>query len=216
MPFTVEQFLHSIATYNQLVWPAQLVMSALAATVIVLLWRRHRGAFIVSTLAALWIWIGVIYHYRVFSAINPAAKLFSAAFVLQGALLLWLGVVRRSIHFDASRVDRRIGFALIAYALIVYPATSLLAGHRYPELPTFGLPCPTLIFTFGVFAFAAALPWQLFVIPTLWAVVGVSAAVDLGMLEDLALLPAALLAIGVRVARARVATRAPSLSSRRS
>jgi hypothetical protein len=200
MPFTVEQFLDTIAAYNRLVWPVQLILNAIAVVAVALIWKR-RHTSVAAILAALWIWMGIAYHYRVFSAINPAAYFLAAAFVAQATLFMWFGLVRRAVRFDApSRsAPQIVGTGLIAYALIVYPTTAWLAGHAYPHMPTFGLPCPTLIFTFGVLALASAPAWQLFVIPTLWAVIGISAALDLGMVEDLALLPAALFAIAVHV-----------------
>lgn len=46
------------------------------------------------------------------------------------------------------------GIALIADALVLYPVWSAYSGHSYPETATFGLPCPTTIFTIGVLCFA--------------------------------------------------------------
>jgi hypothetical protein len=61
-----------------------------------------------------------------------------------------------------------MGAALVAFALIVYPVLSRLLGHEYPAVPTFGLPCPTTIFTVGVLLFAkAALPRSVLVVPLL-------------------------------------------------
>lgn len=46
-------------------------------------------------------------------------------------------------------------------------------------------PCPTVIFTFGVLLLAKPrLPFWLFVIPAVWAVIGGSAAILLDVRED--------------------------------
>jgi len=45
----------------------------------------------------------------------------------------------------------------VTIALAVDPAWSVLAGHRFPGFPTFGLPCPTALFTTGMQAFGRPL-----------------------------------------------------------
>ena len=39
------------------------------------------------------------------------------------------------------------------FAVLIYPARTYLMGHRYPAFPTFGLPCPTTLFTIGLLVF---------------------------------------------------------------
>src|SRR6478735_636787 len=100
MPFTAQQFFETFAKYNTGVWPAQVVLTALALSVIVLLIRTR-----------------------------PTH--------------------RRWIAAD-------------------------------PAVPTFGLPCPTTIFTIGVLLFAKApVPRSAFIVPVLWALVGSTAAFTL-------------------------------------
>ena len=84
-----------------------------------------------------------------------------------------------------------VGGTLVLFALVVYPLVGHLLGHRYPAVPTFGLPCPTTIFTIGVLLFATApVPRSVFVVPGLWAAVGSTAAFALGVYQDLGLLVA--------------------------
>lgn len=81
-------------------------------------------------------------------------------------------------------------------ALVGYPIVGFLVGHRYPAAPTFGVPCPTTIFTLGLLLWSTGpLARRLTVVPVLWAIVGTSAAVNLGMTEDLGLFVAALCAV---------------------
>ncbi len=85
---------------------------------------------------------------------------------------------------------------LSIYALVIYPLVGRLAGHAYPRIPTFGLPCPTTIFTLGMLLLARRpVPWSLFVIPIGWSFVGAVAALELGVPQDLALPAAALIAL---------------------
>ena len=117
--------------------------------------------------------------------------------LLGAAWLAWQGVARARLRF-AFRSDARgwAGAGLIAYALVGYPLVSLALGHRYPETPTFGLPCPTTIFTIGLLLFAVPpMPRSVLVVPVLWAVVGSTAAFLLGVYQDLGLLVAAAAAV---------------------
>jgi len=66
-------------------------------------------------------------------------------------------------------------------------------GHVYPYSPTFGLPCPTTIFTFGILLFTnEKMPVHLLIIPLLWSVIGFTAAINLIIYEDTGLLIAGL------------------------
>ena len=134
--------------------------------------------------------------------------MFAAVSVAAGLVFVWQGVVKRRLEFRLSRGPRSItGLALIGFALVVYPAWSIHAGHRYPELPTFGLPCPTTLFTVGMLAFMVPpFPRSTLVVPVLWSLVGAQAAFLLGVTQDLGLLVAAVVG-AVLFVRARVPQR---------
>jgi uncharacterized protein DUF6064 len=212
LPFGVADFLEVFARYNQAVWPAQvaLELAALWAVVVAL---RHPGGgtrTIAVILGMLWLWMGLVYHLVFFRAINPAAVAFGAAFVAEGLLLCALPGWRRKVRFgwtpDASGL---LGAVLIGYALIVYPLVGYALGHRYPTAPTFGLPCPTTILTLGLLVWARPRPWSLLVIPLLWSAVGASAAVQLGMWEDLGLVAAGSSVLALPLITTGYASRCP-------
>ena len=92
---------------------------------------------------------------------------------------------------------------LVVVGLIVYPILSVLAGHHYPALPTFGLPCPTTIYTLGLLLWFERLPRSAAVIPAFWAVIGTFAALQLGVPEDF-LLIASLLGSAVAITGRRI------------
>ena len=156
--------------------------------------RAHSGLVVSIILAVLWAWMGIAYHLLFFSRINPLAFAFAAISILGSLAFLWWGVLRRQV-----RIERPSGWRawaaglLLAYALAVYPALSWLSGHPYQSSPTFGLPCPTTIFTIGVLMFMAApFPRMLFAAPLLWSLIGGQAAFLLEMPQDLGLLAAGL------------------------
>ena len=202
LPFTPEQFFGVFAAYNEAVWPAQIVLVALAALALVLVARPRPGSdrAISAILAFLWGWLALAYHLAFFASINPLAYAFSAVSAAGALVFLWQGVLRRRLHFRFARgAPAAVGAALVAYALLIYPAWSVVSGHGYPAMPTFGLPCPTTLFTMGLLAFLVRPhPRSVFVVPVLWCLVGAQAAFLLGVQQDLGLLVAA--AVGVVLA----------------
>lgn len=207
MPFTAAQFFDVFRQYNEAVWPGQLLLlaAALVAVLIAIRARPHAGRMVSAVLAILWLWMGIVYHIGFFRAINPAATLFGAVFIVQGALFAWFGVWKTYLTFHVRRDTPGVVAAmLIVYALILYPALGSVLGHRYPAAPTFGLPCPTTIFTFGLLLWARPpVPRALVVVPAIWAVVGAVGALQLNVAEDFGLLIAGAIATRMIVLRRR-------------
>ena len=207
LPFTIEQFYGVFREYNTSVWPAQILLVALAvvAVALVVVPRRWSGAGISSILAFLWAWLALAFHLAFFAGINPGAYVFAGVSLAGAVIFLWQGVLRRKLEFRVVRSFRTVvGLILIVFALIMYPVWSHYAGHLYPAIPSFGLPCPTTIFTVGMLAFLVApYPRSPFVVPVLWCLVGVQAAFFLGVPQDLGLGIAGIVGI-VLLARSRV------------
>jgi hypothetical protein len=196
LPFTIEEFLGVFAAYNEAIWPAQIAAYALALFALAAVAQRGEltDRVVLAVLALFWIVNGAGYHWWQFTAVTPAAWLFGAAFLLQGALFLLLAGSGRPLHFRFGSGPRQlIGVAFIAYAVSVYPLIGPAFGHVWPEVPSFGVaPCPTTIFTFGMLLLAERKqvpPW-LVAVPLLWAMIGGSAAVRLGVVEDYGLIVA--------------------------
>ena len=196
IPFTADQFLDVLARYNVTVWPAQLILYAIGilAICLAILRKADVSKTISFILALFWIWMGLVYHLSFFSTINRAALIFAAFFVLQGILFFIAGVLKQQLRFRFTlNLYGIVGGAFLLYALIVYPALGYWLGHRYPAAPTFGLPCPTTIFTFGMLLWTdRRVPLYLLPIPLAWSFIGVWAAVSLRMKEDYGLLAAGL------------------------
>lgn len=198
VPFTQEQFLHVFEEYNMLIWPAQVIFYLVAFTSLFFIIKRRRfsNQLIAITLGFLWLWMGLVYHILFFSTINKAAYLFGVVFILQALLLIYYGLLKKqlSYNFDVKNKYHLFAMVLIIYALVIYPIVGNLAGHLYPAAPTFGLPCPTTIFTFGILLLAVErVPISLFIIPFLWSILGFFAAINFGIIEDTGLLIAGVL-----------------------
>jgi len=207
VPFTTEQFFNIIIAYNQAAWPMQWVLNLMAVAALVLLFRRAptSGQGIAAILALLWLWTGIAYHLVYFTTINPAAYLFAGFYLLAALLFFWTGVVRGRLQFAAGWSGwNMIGAVLIAYALLVYPLLSRFLGHGYPMMPTFGLPCPSTIFTIGMLCFLAPpFPRYVLLIPVLWTLVGTQAAFLFGVWQDMGLMVAGVIGIGLVFKRAK-------------
>lgn len=209
LPFTPEQFFDVFRQYNEAVWPAQIALNllALAALIPVLSPRIAGGRLTAAILALLWAWTGIAYHWVFFSSINKAAWGFGAVFLLGGIAFLWTGVVNGRLGFGARQgIPRLLGWVLIGYALVVYPLLTSRLGHPYPGLPTFGLPCPTTIYSIGLMCFLVTpVPRHVFVAPLIWSLIGSQAAFLLDVYADLGLLMAGLVAVYLMLAAKRSA-----------
>ena len=194
-PFTIEQFLGVFAAYNAAIWPIQILAYGLGLLAVSALWSRKPLAaqLILSILALVWAMNGIGYHFLFFAEINPIAKGFAAFFVLQSIFFTASVLAPSDLRFEV-RPDFRsaAGLSFLAYALLIYELLGYWAGHGLMAGPLFGVaPCPTTIFTIGMLLLARGrwVVW-LSIIPLLWSLVGLAAALQLGIPEDFGL-PAA-------------------------
>jgi hypothetical protein len=191
-PFTVEQFFDVFRHYNEVVWPAQAALVAIGAIAAFAAlhanvrrsWRSVQVAIV--SLAALWLWAGIVYHKTFFVVLTPAGEIFGSLFIAEAALLL-ISLWQGGPAFEpAPRPGLIIGLVLLAYALVGYPVLGYALGQRYPAVPSFGAPCPTTIFTFAIFCLLpASIPRFAMAIPVLWALIGSYAGIRFGVGEDL-------------------------------
>lgn len=206
-PFTVDQFFNVFKTYNETVFPSQFLFYFLAGIAIYLIFRyKPSGGKIISgILSFFWLWMGIVYHLIFFTSINKAAYAFGALYIVQGFLFLIVGVFQNRLSFRFHPGMHGItGFILVVYSLILYPVFGYLQGHVYPASPTFGLPCPTTIFTFGMLLMLDnRCPVIIMIIPFLWSLVGFTAAFQFGVVEDTGLLIAGLVAVTMVLLRNR-------------
>jgi hypothetical protein len=194
IPFTIEQFFEVFERYNTAVFPAQFILMMLAITAFILAFKKtvFSDRTVVFILGFLWFWMGAVYHLVFFAPINRAAVLFGIVFIFQGVYFMYRGAIKKQIIFGYKPdVAFFTGVLFILYSLAIYP---LIGSHTYPRLPLFGVPCPTTIFTFGILLWARnRIPLTLLIVPFLWSIVGFSAAINLGVVQDYGLFIAGLL-----------------------
>jgi uncharacterized protein DUF6064 len=212
LPFTVEQFFDTLVRYNLSVWPMQIILIGLAIAVIILLFRAryYNSRLIAAVLSFFWAWMAIAYHFTFFTAINPAASFFGGFFLVGALWFAWIGVLKNKLQFSLHGGIRAwLGGLLIVFSLIIYPLIGFLFGHRYPATPTFGLPCPTTIFTLGILLFGVVpFPRSVFIVPVLWSAIGSFAAFQLRVPQDYGLLIAGLIGLMAAILPARTANHA--------
>ena len=192
LPFTVEQFVGIFQKYNIAVWPMQIILVLIALLALFLSLRKFSYSDKMTSifLGFFWLWIGIVYHLIYFTSINKAAYLFGILYIIQGLIFIFVGGIKSKLSFKLQPNSYGvIGSLFILYSLIIYPILGYFLGHVYPKNPTFGLPCPTTIFTFGLLLETDKIvPKYVLVIPLIWSIIGFGAALSLGVKEDYGLL----------------------------
>jgi hypothetical protein len=204
-PFTREQFFAVFESYNSKVFPFQLLILLLGIVMLSLLHSRHsfKNKVIGMYLGALWIWSGLFYHILFFTEINEAAFIFGGAFVIQGVLILVSTFFKDHLNFDFKpQATNYLGYFFVLFGLIIYPLIGYFSQRSLLMTITLGLPCPSTIFTFGfLMLIRDRVPKYLLIIPSLWAIVGVTAAINFGVYQDFMMIIAAISANGVLIKR---------------
>lgn len=211
LPFTKEQFFDLFVSYNEALWPAAISLWMASAVIVALRLtaRRSHDRWISALLVSHWAWSALAYHVAFFTRINPAAWLFAALFLGEAILFFRVGVVRRCLSFAPwGTAWAPLAWGLIAYSL-AYPFINAIDHLSLLRIPTFGLPCPTTIFTAGVLMLATPRSWWLSIVPVIWSAIGGTAAFLLGVHADVAL-PIAGLALAIFSVRRTTPERLPA------
>lgn len=213
-PFTTEQFFNVFEKYNSAIFPFQLIILLLGFIGLLLIHSKNsiKNKIIGSFLGMLWIWIGFAYHIAFFSEINKVALVFGVIFILQGLLILYNTLVTGRLIFNFIPTTKDyIGYFFLVFGLIIYPIIGYFAEDSFNRIISLGLPCPTTILTFGFFMLTNnKFPKFLLIIPSLWAVVGLSAAINFGVYQDFMILISAVIADIVLIKRKKGNQHAPN------
>ncbi len=196
--FNLEEFLNVLGSYNLKIWPLQIIAFLFGLVAVVFAFRKKKssGKVILAILSLLWLWNGAVFCLLFWSTIYKLAYIFAALFVIQGALLI-LALLRSDIvisfHPDWKSV---IGIILIIYSMAGYQIFGYFLGHIYPNFFPFGLvPCPTTIFTIGLFMMTyGKIPGYYLIIPIIVSTGGFM-VVPMGILEDIGLILAGIFGI---------------------
>lgn len=199
MPFSQEQFFNVFLRYNITVFPFQVILFAAGIFCLILIILKSRYAEKVTSylLVILWLWTAVAYHIIFFSKINKAAIAFGALFIIQSLFFLLEFVVKKKLEFNyENKFNLFTGYFLILFGLVFYPLIGLYSGKEIGYIISLGLPCPSVIFTFGVIIISNK-NYTLYklIIPVIWAFIGFFATFKFGIYQDIMLPVSAVLTI---------------------
>ena len=203
----LNQFLAAFGRADTTAWPMQIVWYAAAVAMVGLaLWPVRRSSQLICALAAAYFaWIGIGY----FAWLSPGIGLsgvWAAVFTLQAVLLVVAGVARSDLVIRPRRdLSSGLGAVFIAYALIGYPLVGVLGGHALRVVPLFGVsPCATVTFFFGLLLWAIPpAPKYLLLMPLAWALNAAPHNMATGVVVDIGMLVAAVIATGLIIWRDR-------------
>jgi Family of unknown function (DUF6064) len=171
--FSPRTYYRMLEHYNEAVWPAHLITTALGLIILGLLRRpgTTSGRSISATLAVLWVWISWMFLWKRYATINWVASYLVPLFMLQALLLVWVGVVRARLTFRSRRDGAGlVGLTLFIFSLTFYPMLARLSGRPWRQAEIFGVaPDPTTLATLGLLLLISGRPrWELLAIPMLW------------------------------------------------
>jgi hypothetical protein len=196
LSITLEGFLMVLERYNLSIWPLQIFayIFGLLTLFFSIKSTKYSNKIILAVLSIFWLWNGIVFCPIYWAPTYKYAYLFGALFIIQGFLFLF-GVIKLNISVRfRTNLYSIIGILFIIYAMGGYNFLGYFLGHVYPKSFPFGLvPCPTVIFTFGLFLMAdKKIPKYYLIIPFIFSLAGFL-AVYKGILEDIGLIIAGLL-----------------------
>ena len=175
LPFSARVYWRLFALENEAVWPAQPLLLAAGALLVLCLLRGRRpsGWWLSPALGAAWLWTGWQFVALRYGTVNWVAPTLAWGFYAEGALLAALGLTGRPAFARRGR-GARMGIGLLAAALLAWPVFAPLDGRSWQEAEVFAVaPDPTAAATLALLALAERSRWTalLCVVPALWLAV---------------------------------------------
>lgn len=207
IPFTPDVYVGMFARYNEDTWPAAALAMLLGVVALICVRRREprAGRILAFSAATFWVWTGWAFHIHQYANLNWAAVIFGWLFIAQGAVTaLWGGILGRfAITGDPVRI--RIGYTLIAAALILHPLLTQVAGDGLMTAQLFGT-APATAALIGVaavsFVQGRGVLWLL-AWPLIWSAWDLASAYTMTLMRDIPLPALAIAATVYLVFRTR-------------
>ena len=188
--FSVEEFLIVLENYNLEIWPLQIFVYILICIALFFSFKstNYSPRIVLSVLAFLWLFNGIIFCFLFWAPSHIFSYIFGVFCILQGILFLF-SLKKSDITIgSANKTYTIIGILFVLYATIGYQIFGYFLGHIYPIFFPAGLvPCPTTIFTIGIFLIINNIPIKYYVIPFIIAFGGFLPAYY-GIYEDAGLI----------------------------
>ena len=189
--FNLDEFLNILEIYNLKIWPLQIIAFAFGLVAMFCVFRRTSisSKVILAILSLFWLWNGAVFCFLFWATIYKLAFLFAAVCFTQG-IFFAVALFRSDIKFQFNADWKSyLGIVFIAYAMVGYQVFGYFLDHVYPQFFPFGLvPCPTAIFTIGLFLMTERkVPIPYLILPVVISSGGFM-VVPMGILEDIVLI----------------------------
>jgi len=196
LSFSTEEFLLVLESYNLEIWPIQIFAYVLVVLALFFLFKPtdYSHKIVLTVLSLFWLFNGIVFCFVYWSPSHLFGYIFGVLCVIQGLLFFYSIKVSDITIGSPDKTYTLMGLLLIFYAIIGYQILGYYLGHVYPKFFPVGLvPCPTTIFTFGIFLLINnKVPLQYYVIPLIFSLGGFLAAYN-GIYEDIGLILAGIL-----------------------
>jgi hypothetical protein len=172
--FSPRVYYRLIELYNEAVAPAQALTIGLGLAILAALVRGGGIRFPAIALGAIWLWVSYAFLWERFATINWPISYVVPFTVLQGLMLIGIGVAGAGLALPASRnIAAAAGLTLFAAAVILYPFIAPLLDRPWAAAEIFGLmPDPTAVATLAFLAVASGRArWLLMIVPILWCAI---------------------------------------------
>jgi hypothetical protein len=191
LSFSLEEFLVVLESYNLDIWPLQIITYVLILLVlfISLTPTKYSAKIVSSILSLFWLFTGIVFCFIYWAPTHIFGYIFGICCTVQGLFFLYY-LIRSDITIDPQdKSYKLIGILFVLYAIIGYQVFGYYLGHIYPKFFAVGLvPCPTTIFTIGVFLMMnTKIPIKYVAIPFVISLGGFLAAYN-GIYEDIGLI----------------------------
>ena len=191
LSFSLEEFLVVLESYNLDIWPLQIIAYVLILLVLFISLKpaKYSPKIILAALSFFWLFTGIVFCFIYWAPSHIFGYIFGICCTAQG-LLFFYSLFRSDITIGLpSKTIMLIGILFILYAMIGYQILGYYLDHIYPKFFAVGLvPCPTSIFTFGLFVMMnTKIPIKYVAIPFMISLGGFLAVYN-GIYEDIGLI----------------------------
>lgn len=194
--FTIDDLLLVFERFNLAIWPLQIISYILGLLAVIFAIKQTKYSIIVvsAILSFYWLWAGIVFCLIYWAPSYIYAYGFSFLCIIQGLLFLMSAIKPKLSDCPRTNLYFTVGIIVVIYAMVVYPVFGYLLGHIYPKFLPLGLvPCPTTIFTFGLFLLLnKKFPRYYLIVPFIVAIASLL-AIYKGVYEDIGLFLAGLI-----------------------
>ena len=191
LSFSIEKFYLVLESYNLAIWPIQVFAYILAGLSLFFIFKptKYSSKIVLSILSFFWLFNGIVFGFIYWAPSHTFGYIFGISCVLQGLMFIH-GIWKFDITTGYPNItDTLIGILFVLYAAVGYQILGYYLGHIYPVFFPVGLvPCPTTIFTFGLFLIISKkISVKYYIIPLIISLGGFM-VVPKGIYEDIGLI----------------------------